>query len=559
MRGLKQLILLLNVKFTISLNGFRRGPVKKRGRKFAALVGGSVIFFLVYKWIIEIFTVLAENPGMGSTLMNNSLAVIFFGFFIFLFASGVTISIHYLFVSSDLPLLMTMPISNQSIFSFKLIEAIFANSTFFFFLGLPAFIAFGLTNHAGWLYYPFMLISAVCFLTIPITLSFLGALLIIRLIPPARAKEFMSILLGVVSLGIWLALQLVRASQFDRSSSDFNPQSIERLEQLSRSGWLNLLPSTWAAKSLAGFAQWDVALILNYFTPLLALTAMMVYASMALSRAAFKDGLISDSQVVTLKRKNRPRQTSAAGHSIAETIFSSPTASMLLRDIKLFTRDSRQLVNLLMFTAMMIIFPLLQRSEDMDARFSLYFPYLFIFLFDALISAQISSRLIPIEAGSFWITKLLPQHPLRLLSGKLLVAFLVNTLLAWIAVITIGIYFHHPFRIMLLAMVISLSISGAMSAHGLFFGVSFANFSWDHPKRMIKQSGSLLMSISTMALFGIVSGFVVGLFYIGQNLDMAVTSLELLSAGIAFIASAIIAIIMTALASHRFSRMEWEL
>ncbi|MFZ5515807.1 MAG: putative ABC transporter permease subunit [Candidatus Zhuqueibacterota bacterium] len=558
-RGLKHLILLLNVKFAILLNGFRRGPAKKRFRKFAALIGGCVIFFLIYKWIFEIFTVLGEDSGLGMTLMNNSLAVIFFGFFIFLFASGITISIHYLFISSDLPLLMTMPISNQTIFSFKLIEAIFANSTFFFFLGMPTFIAFGLMNHAGWLYYPLMLINAFCFLATPITLSFLGALLVIRLIPPARAKEFMSILLGAVSLGIWLALQLVRASQFDRSSSDFNPKSIERLEHISRTAWLNLLPSTWAAKSLAGFAHGNFALIRDNFLPLLALTALMVYASIALSRAAFKNGLISNNQSVTIKKKSRAKQEPATRHSFAETLFSGPAASMLLRDTKLFTRDSRQLVNLLMFTAMMIVFPLIQRPENMDPAFSVYFPYMFIFLFNAIIAAQISSRLIPIEAGSFWITRLLPQSPFRLLSGKLLVAFLFNTLLAWIAVITIGIYFHHPFRITVLALVISLAISGALSAHGLFFGVSFANFSWDHPKRMIKQSGSFLMSISSMVLIGIIGGFAVGLFYIGKSLEMATASLELLAAGVALIASAIIAIIMTMLAVHRFSHMEWEL
>lgn len=556
--GLKLLLLLLKLKLNILINGFTKGASKKRTRKIFALVGGGFIFFFIYKWIFEIFSTLGDNPQIGSLLMEGSLAIIFLGFFIFLLASGITISIHYLFISSDLPLLMTSPISSQTIFSFKLIEAVFANSTFFFFLGFPTFIAFGLMNHAGWFYYPLIVITALCFLTIPISISFLGALLIVRVIPPARAKEFMGILLGIVSLGIWLLLQIVRASQFDRSSPDFNPQSLERLQHISHASWLDALPSTWAAKSLAGFAHWDGQLILFNFLPLLLLTGFVFFACISLSKTAFKNGLIGSADSVTVKRRNRAKAKSEKKSSITDMLFSGPTGAVMLRDFKLYTRDSRQLVNLFMFAAMMIIIPLIQRQDDAaELEFMMYQPYFFIFLFNTVISAQISSRLIPLEAGSFWLTKLLPQSPARLLSGKFFIGFLFNTLLSWAAVITISVYFHHPIRLTILAMMATLSISGAMSGIGIFFGMTFANFTWDHPKRMLSASGGILLSISSLVSLAIIGGFSVGVFLAGKALDISQSILEFFAVGTVFILAVIFAVTALILSSKKFNRMEW--
>lgn len=557
--GMKHILLLLKLKFNILINGFTKGPSKKRSRKIFALVGGGVIFFFIYTWIFEIFSALGENPQIGTQLINSSLSIIFFGFFIFLLASGITISIHFLFISSDLPLLMTSPLSSQTIFSFKLIEAVFANSSFFFFLGVPTFIAFGLLNQANWLYYPFMVINALCFLTIPISISFLGALLIVRIIPPARAKEFMSILLGIVSLAIWLSLQLVRASQFDRSSAEFNPQMLDQLKQLSQNAWLNLLPSTWAAKSLAGFAQWDMHLILTNFLPLLILTDFVFFACISLSKTAFNNGLIGSARAVTVRRKSRAKNRDAGKTSVWDALFAGPIGSVVLRDFKLFTRDSRQLINLLMFCAMMILLPLIQNSNDMDPNTVNYQPYMFIILFNTVISAQISSRLIPLEAGSFWISKLLPQTAARLLTGKFLIGFLSNTLLAWIAIFTISFYFHHPMHITFLGMIATISISAAMSAIGIFFGISFANFKWDHPKRMLSSSGGLFLTITSMIALGVIAGIGAIVYFIGNQLNISRNILEFSAVFIVLVVSVIVAVISIMFSAQKFNRIEWEM
>lgn len=552
--GKKHILLLLKLKILILMNGFTKGTTKKRSRKLLAVIGGGFIFFFIYTWIFDIFSTLSGVSSLGIGLIDNSMIMIFLGFFIFLLVSGITVSIHYLFISSDLPLLMTSPVSDNIIFSFKLIEAVFANSTFFFFMGIPIFIAYGLITQAELYYYPLMLINALFFLTIPVSLSFLGALLIVRIIPAHRAREIMAILLGIISLALWLALQIVRASTFDRSSQDFSPQTMESLQQISHKALFNLLPSTWAAKALTGFAHSDLKLIALNFFPLVLLMICIFTICIQLTNNAFKQGLISSEQVITLKRKNKTHQQKISGSSDFNLLFSGACGSIFLRDFKLLIRDTRQFVNILLFAAMMVILPLLQKPERFDSEFSVYYPFMFLIFFSALISGQISSRLIPLEGKSFWITKLIPQSSLRLILGKFLLGFSLSTIISWIAVFIISIYFQHPLRIIILALIVTLCYSSALSSLGLLISTYFSRFDWDHPKRMLSATGGLLLSISSL----LIGGIIVFIYFIGNLFQFPLQILDILATGIIFVLSFLFMILANFASAKKLNKMEWE-
>ncbi len=552
--NLKHILLLLKVKLMILINGFTKGPAKKRTRKLVAVVGGGFIFFFLYKWIFEIFSTLATVTIVGSGLIDNFIIMAFLGFFIFLMISGITVSIHYLFISSDLPLLMVSPLSNNTIFTFKLIEAMFANSTLFFFMGIPIFIAYGIITQAQWFYYPLMLINTIFFLAIPISIAFLGALLIVRIIPPQRAREFMAILLGIASLGIWLALQVVRASIFDQNSPDFNPGTMTSLQQISQNFLFNLLPSTWAARALTGFARSDLRLILLNFVPLLLFVACIFTICIQLSKNAFKQGFISSEQSVTLRRKKKNKQSMIADLPDTQSLRFGVTGSVFVRDLKLLFRDTRQLVSILMFAVMMVMLPLLHKQKELDAEFASYYPYIFILFFGAIISGSISSRLVPLEGKSFWITMLLPQPPLKLVLGKSLLGFAISVLLAWSAVTIIGIYFHHQLQIVILACIVTLCYTSAFSSIGTLIGMYLSKFDWDHPKRMLSPASGFILSISAV----LIGGIVIFIYVIGFKIQLSLELLNILAVSFIFIISIIIVIAANLGASKRLEKMEWK-
>jgi hypothetical protein len=259
-----------------------------------------------------------------------------------------------------------------------------------------------------------------------------------------------------------------------------------------------------------------------------------------------------------MRRKNKVKRHHAEFSFHFSQIFTGIPASIFLRDFRLLFRDSRQFVNILMLAAMMIILPMLQNPDRIDPEFSNYYPYFFIIIFSAMISARISSHLIPIEGKSFWITKLLPQSNVKLILGKLLLGFLVSAMASWIAVGIISVYFHHPLRILILALIVTFCFSGALSSLGILVATHFARFDWDHPKRMLSSTGGFLLSLLSLLTVGIIGGITAIIYVLGNQFHFSQEFLDLFSVGIVFMLCLIIVFVTILLSSKKLDRLEWE-
>lgn len=551
-----KLTLLLQIRLWMWWNSFYKVPLQKRGRKLLSLAGAAVLFFIIYQWLTEVFLTLAQHPA-GSYLMNNAMIMIFGGFFVFLLASGITISLHYLFIASDLPLLMTAPLPSKTIFTFKFLEAIIANSTFFLFMGLPTCIIFGYVNRAPWYYYPLMSIDVLLFLSIPVAISFLGALILVRLLPASRAKELSIILLAVVTLAIWLMLQLIRSSSFDQQSPDFQPDLINSLQQLSRLSVLYLLPGTWAARILAGIASHRLQALWG-FLPLAILSMGLYWLCLRLSRQTFQSGLMSGDQ--TTRTRFKRQRARGAGQRLTATAFtfSHPISAICSRDLKLFYRDTRQLVNILILAAMMVLLPIVQPKLEVKSEYSVYYPYLFTMLFSSFVSGQLASRLIPLEARTFWITRLLPQSSLRVIIGKFSLAFGLSTILSWLAILIIALYYHHPLHVIGLAALAILVLTGAMSAIGLFVGARWPRFDWDHPKRMLTYTGGLMLSLVSFLVIAILGVAAAIVYFVGQAWQIPFGLIAIMAIGLNALVSFIIIVVCCYRSAQKIDKMQWE-
>jgi hypothetical protein len=259
-----------------------------------------------------------------------------------------------------------------------------------------------------------------------------------------------------------------------------------------------------------------------------------------------------------MRKKIKIKKEKAISIPVAGKFFSTVAGSIFRRDFKLFIRDSRQITGVLLLTAMTIIFPLIQQTEQYDGEFGLYRPYLFIVIFGAMAASQLSSRLIPLEMKSFWITKLLPQSGLRIIWGKFLLSCSVSTILSWISVTIVSTYFGHPWRIRILAMLAMMALAFACSANGLLFGIFYARFDWDHPKRMLSSTGGLLISLSTFIGIGLLAG-ITALFYLLRSLmDLSLKFTDIAASTIIVALSLVIAIALNQISARKLERMEWQ-
>ena len=183
-------------------------------------------------------------------------------------------------------------------------------------------------------------------------------------------------------------------------------------------------------------------------------------------------------------------------------------------------RDFRQLTNVLILSAMMIIFPLIRGREQNDLLFGEYMPFFLIILFSAMASIQLTSRLIPFEGKSFWVMKILPQSWIKMLVGKFLVGFGFNLASVWLAVLISVIYFHSPLHIAILAFILTFFTSFGISIWGLSISSLFPKFDWDHPKRMLSAGGSLLLFVGALLFLIIMGGIILILYFLLFSSDL---------------------------------------
>ena len=106
-----------------------------------------------------------------------------------IFSTGIIIY-SSLFASQESAFLLTTPVPDDHVFSYKLQGAIAFSSWAFVLLGSPVLIAYGMVVKGGasWPYYPSLVLFFLGFILIPGTVGALLTLIIVNIVPRDRKQ-----------------------------------------------------------------------------------------------------------------------------------------------------------------------------------------------------------------------------------------------------------------------------------------------------------------------------------------------------------------------------------
>ncbi len=128
---------------------------------------------------------------------------------------GIATAVHTMYLSTDLPLLLSMPIRERTIFEYKFLEILTGDALAFLVLGAPVLLAWGMAADVGWIFYPLLIPVTLLVLAIPTGISILLVMPLMRVLPAGRAKEIVAALSGLLGVGMWAVSQV-----FTRSLTD---------------------------------------------------------------------------------------------------------------------------------------------------------------------------------------------------------------------------------------------------------------------------------------------------------------------------------------------------
>lgn len=513
---MKNLLNLLRINYFQAKNGLERDEENNRF-KIYALLSVAVFFllgiFAVFYRVLMYFNLI---PFFGPILISKLLAMVFLSFLFMLLFSNIIVAISAFYLSDDMHLLLTTPLPQYSIIISKFVHVTINSSWMVFLMGVPIFgaytyIFFPTVNVtlAGVLCFFGSIVVLFLFLVIIASFSIVFTMALMRYFPAKRTRDIFVLL----SVGFICVLTvLIRLLKPEKLTNPNEMMGVIEYMASLKAPTAPYLPSSWASQAIIGLLNKDYNTALINFLLLAGFAALFFVSFIIFSNKVFMKGWwnSSENQLEKYKRKLMDKI------DLYKVFFFLRTGvkELVIKDIKVFTRDSSQWPQLLILVSIIIIYlfnistlPL----EKLPAnRYAKYIKDIIFFLnmgFAGFIIAAVSARFvfsaISIEGKSFWVIKTAPITAEKFLWEKFWTSFVPIFLLSEL-LISLSIIF---LKIDLFMSVISLSaiflFSLCLTSMGMGFGAVFPKFNASNNADIATSYGGIIYMIFAVIYIGI--------------------------------------------------------
>jgi len=467
-------------------------------------------------WRVLIYFKGVEEIGdiLGYKLLSMMLVV---SFALLLFSSILT-SLSKLYLSRDLLLVHSLPVSSYKIFITRWIDSTLESTWMVIIYTLPVFIAYGLVYQSGLFYYLSTTITMLCLATIASAISTLMVMIAVLFIPASRMKSvfiFMGILFFVV---IYLAIRLSKPELLvDPEVFDSVMVYITSLQTPSSP----FLPSSWAYDSIRSALSGSIGDSLFFTALSLSFAGMLLFATILISDAIYFKGFS--------KTQNAPVRLFKK-HVASDRIFNflpGPMKSFMVKEIKTFLRDQTQWTQVFLIATLVVIYVYNFKVLPLEKSpiKTVYLQNLFSFLNMGLalfvltaVAARFTYPAVSLEREAFWLVKTSPLSLRTFLWVKFFIYYLPLLILTEILIVATNILLKvTPFMMALSGLTVFLVVPGIV-ALGIGLGAAYPDFKAQNPTQTVTSFGGLVFMIACAAYIGLVIIIEAGPVY---NLFMA--------------------------------------
>jgi ABC-2 type transport system permease protein len=399
---------LLSPALLAARNRARR---RERGDGLRASVFGSIGLFVggaLFALVFWLTWQLLDYEELGEYLVRLGLSWLFLTFLSFLAFSALVTSLSTYFLSEDLRLLLAAPVPPERLFYARFSRTALQSAWMVVAFLLPVLLAVGLARCAPASYYLTALLAIVPFVLIPVALGAVVTLVLVNVFPARRARDVLMLMGLLFAIGLVVLLRFLQPERLLKVDS---LPDIAAFFATLQSPVTPLLPSFWAGEALftalrGGFdhlhlgALWTSAL------------AALVGARVLYGRFYF--GGWSKAQEA---RKARFTRLSVLDGLLRRLPLTIPTRSLVLKDLKVFLRDTTQWSQLLLLLALALVYVYNFRVLDLDRipymSRTIKNAYAFVNLaMAAFVLAAVAVRFVfpavSAEGPSFWIVRSSP-------------------------------------------------------------------------------------------------------------------------------------------------------
>jgi ABC-2 type transport system permease protein len=455
---------------------------------------------------------------IGDILGYKLLSMILIISFALLVFSSILTALSKLYLSRDLYLVHSMPVSSYKIFLSRWIDSTVDSSWMVIVFTLPVFIAFGIIYHTSFFYYAN---TMLCLLSLAINASAVSTMLVMVAVIaiPANRMKSIFILMGIFFFVIlYLAIRLLRPELLvDPEVFDTVLVYITSLQTPSSP----FLPSTWAFDSIQAALSGSISTALFHNAISWSFTGAATFFLIMVSNAIYFGGF-SKTQTAAVRVFKK-------GTTIERCFgfLSGPVKSFTIKEIKTFLRDQTQWSQIFLLAALVVIYVYNFKVLPLEKSpiKTIYLQNLFSFLNMGLalfvltaISARFAYPAVSQERQAFWVVKTSPLSLKTFLWIKFFIYYFPLLILTEILIVATNVLLHvTPFMMALSTITVFFLVPGIV-AMGIGLGAAYPDFKAENPNQTVTSFGGLIFMIVCVGYIGLIILIEAGPVY---NLFMA--------------------------------------
>lgn len=441
---------------------------------------------------------------IGELLLRKILSMAFLTFFSILLFSNLVTSFSTLFLSDDLNLLNTAPVSLGQMYVARFLETLFHASWMVLIFGTPFLLAYGQTFKAKGIYYLQLLLVMIPFTVIPCALAVVVALLLATLFPAHRTRDI-TIFLSVLGFAVlYLYIRLLQPERF-LDPENFS-QAIDFLGML-RNPTSAYLPSDWVVSALFPLLTTKATEYKPIYLSALYSTAAAFGAVGWWTFEALYPRAYSQAQV---GRKIKAGATVWLDRAL--TVLTLPfdrlNKVMLQKEFRTFVRNPGQWSQLLLLGAMVVVYifnfsSLRQLSSIRVQGISAVFAELGIYMFNLVLLGFVTSAVavrfafpaVSLEGKSYWLIAQSPLSMKQFLRSKFWSIFLPLLILAQLLSILTNVFIRSSMFLTAMSSITVLLMTVGITGMGIGMGAMYPRFEVENPAKIASGFGGVLYMI----------------------------------------------------------------
>jgi ABC-2 type transport system permease protein len=455
------------------------------------LLGSYYLFFRIFSYLLSVEII-------GPALTDRLIEMSFFVFFTMLLFSNVITSFSTFYNDRELDFLFSLPVRPTSIYLVKLIENYLYASWATMILAIPLVIAYGVTSHASFIYFPFSLLSVIVFPLIPAAFASTFIFSLLRLFPRLQARDIILLSLGLIITLTFLYMKITNPGLLKMLETENERELLMFAANLTTIGG-TYVPSTWLSNILRGLraAQASGFFYCGLLSTVSVATTILAYLC---AKLLYVQSWLLIGEHVARRRFKR---------SLLSSHLTNPMRTFLMKDILTFVREPTQWVQLSMFVILLIVYIFSLRRTPMYFTFPLwrtivsFANFAYISFVIATFGVRFIYPAISLERAGIWLIGSSPLSFKKIITMKYLSNLFLAVIIIEALLIFSNIFVRTDGSVFFIMPIIALFVAASLVSINLGFGSRFPHFNEDNPSKIAAGSGGIIAALASITYVGI--------------------------------------------------------